>query len=93
MINVEGYSTVSDGFVDMAIRTADIEALRSQCTFQFLKKPIARRKTSHKENRRDFGLGGFTLFFDRLHNAFDGRFEEGSDVGSKKFQLARANVE
>ena len=35
----------------MAIRTADIEALRSKCSFQFLIKPIARSKTSHEENR------------------------------------------
>jgi hypothetical protein len=68
MINVEGYSSVSDGFVaaeslvrkrgtfqkrdaHMAIRTADIEALGSKCSFQLLIKPIARSKTSHKENR------------------------------------------
>ena len=68
MINVEGYSTVSDGFVadgslapdhssfqrrdaHMAIRTTDVEALRSKCIFQLLIKPIARSKTSHKENR------------------------------------------
>ena len=35
----------------MAIRTANIEALRSKCSFQILIKPIARSKTSHKENR------------------------------------------
>ena len=35
----------------MAIRTADIEALRSKCSFQLLIKPIARSKTSHKKNR------------------------------------------
>jgi hypothetical protein len=68
MINVEGYSAISDGFVadgwlvpgrgtfqrrdaHMAIRTADVEALRSKCNFQLLIKPIARSKTSHKENR------------------------------------------
>ena len=68
MVNIEGYSTVSDGFVadeplvpdgsafqkrdaHMAIRTADVEALRSNCSFQLLIKPIARSKTSHKENR------------------------------------------
>ena len=68
MINVKGYSTVSDGFVadvllvpdrgtfqrrdaHMAIRTADVEALRSKCNFQFLIKIIARSETSHKENR------------------------------------------
>jgi hypothetical protein len=87
----------------MATRTADVEALRCKCRFQLLIKPIARSKTSHKENglsagssillhdlkpdkipHRDFGLGGFALFFDRLYNALDGRFEEGGDVGSKK---------
>ena len=67
MINVEGYSTVSDSFVaneslapdrrtqkkdaHMAIRTTDVETLRSKCKFQLLIKPIARSKTSHKENR------------------------------------------
>ena len=68
MINVEGYSAVSDGFVadeslapdhgksqridvHISIRTADVEALRSKCNFQLLKKPITRSKTSHKENR------------------------------------------
>jgi hypothetical protein len=68
MINVEGYSAVSDGFVadellvpdrgtlqrrdaHMAIRTADVEALRSKCNFQVLIKPIACSETSHKENR------------------------------------------
>ena len=69
MINIEGYSAVSDGFVadeslvpdrgtfqrrrdaHMAIRTADVEALRSKRIFQILKKPIARSKTAHKENR------------------------------------------
>ena len=35
----------------MTIRTADVEALRSKCSFQLLKKPIARSKASHKENR------------------------------------------
>ena len=68
MINIEGYSAVSDGFVagellvpngdtfqrkyaHMAVRTADVEALRRKCTFQPLIKPIARSKTSHKKNR------------------------------------------
>jgi hypothetical protein len=34
----------------MAIWTADVETLRSKCNFQLLIKPIARSKTSHKEN-------------------------------------------
>ena len=65
MINVIGYSTISNGFVaneslvpdrctyqgdaHMAIRTADVEAFRT-VNFHIMKKPIARRKTSHKEN-------------------------------------------
>ena len=68
MINIEGYSAVSDGFVadellvpdrsifqkrdaHMAIRTADVEALRTKCNFQLLIEPIARSKPPHKENR------------------------------------------
>jgi hypothetical protein len=35
----------------MAIRTPDFDALGSKCIFQLLIKPIASRKTSHKENR------------------------------------------
>ena len=35
----------------MAIRTTDVETLRSKCIFQLLIKPITRSKTSHKENR------------------------------------------
>ena len=41
---------------------------------------------SDKIPHRDFGLGGFALFFDRLHNTLDGRFEKGGDVGTKKRQ-------
>ena len=70
MINVEGYSAVSDSFgfvadeslvpdrgafqrrdAHTAIGTADVEALRSKCSFQILIKPITLSKTSHKENR------------------------------------------
>ena len=68
MINVEGYSAISDGFVadeslvpdssafqgrdtQIVIRTAEVEALRSNRFFQLLIKPIICTKTSHKENR------------------------------------------
>jgi hypothetical protein len=68
MINVEGYSAISDGFVadkslvpdrgtfqrgdaHMAIRTTNVETLRSKCIFQILIEPIARSETSHKEDR------------------------------------------
>ena len=68
MINVEGYSAVSDGFIadewlvpdhgtfqrrdaHMAIRAPNVKALRSKCNFQSSIAPIARSKTSHKENR------------------------------------------
>jgi hypothetical protein len=45
--------TFQRGDAHMAIRTTDVEALRSKCNFQILIEPIARGETSHtgKENR------------------------------------------